>query len=42
MIAVMKIIITDFEDHSEVSVRDAAGINLHVYTFDCRKQARPS
>lgn len=35
----MKIIITDYEDYSEVSIRDAGGINLHTFTFDDRKQA---
>lgn len=35
----MKIIMTDFEDHSEVVVRDSNGINLHIFTFDDKKQA---
>ena len=36
----MKLIVTDYEYCSEVSVRDAGGINLHTYTFDDHKQAR--
>jgi hypothetical protein len=36
----MKLIITEYEDHADVTVRDASGINLHVFTFDDYKQAR--
>ena len=36
----MKIILTDYEDYSEVIVRGASGTNEHVYTFDDHKQAR--
>ena len=38
--SMMKLIITDFEDYSSVTVRDASGINLHEFTFDDHKQAR--
>jgi hypothetical protein len=36
----MKLIIIEHEDFAEVTVRDTGGINLHVFTFDDRKQAR--
>ncbi len=36
----MKIIITDYKDHSEVSIRNAEGINLYTYVFDSRQSAR--
>jgi hypothetical protein len=34
----MEIIVTEYPYHSEVTIRDASGINLHTYTFDNRKQ----
>ena len=36
----MKLILTDYEDHSEVNVRNASGVNEHTYIFDDHKQAR--
>jgi hypothetical protein len=36
----MKLIITVHEDSAEVEVRDASGINLHVFTFSTEKEAR--
>jgi hypothetical protein len=35
----MKLILTDHEDHSEVEVMDGC-LRLHNYTFDDHKQAR--
>ena len=35
----MKLLLTDYEDYSEVTVQDAIGVNLHVFAFDDRKQA---
>lgn len=35
----MKLILTDHEDHSEVEVMDGC-LRLHVFTFDDHKQAR--
>lgn len=35
----MNIIITKFEDHSEVSIRNASGIKIHTYVFDTHDQA---
>lgn len=32
----MKLILTTYKDHTEVSVRDNTGINLHTYTFDTK------
>lgn len=32
----MEIIVTEYEDHTELDVREH-GINLHVFTFDDKK-----
>lgn len=36
----MKIFITDYEDHSEVIVRNNDGINIHNFVYDDKKAAR--
>jgi hypothetical protein len=36
----IKLIVVDHEDHSEVFVRDGTGCNILAYTFDDEKAAR--
>ena len=36
----MKIIITKYEDHSEVTVRSSEGFNIHTYVFDVHDEAK--
>lgn len=36
----MKILCKDFEDHSEVIVRDTTGINIYVYTFNSNTERK--
>jgi hypothetical protein len=36
----MKLLLTDYEDYSEVIVQSDSGINEHVFAFDDHKQAR--
>lgn len=34
----MKIILTQTENHFEVSIRNSVGVNLHIYVFDTKEE----